>query len=141
MERCKIGAGVTILASQTTNPTNGSPHVYLFDCHSGDTHGIFGFYSAMGQVTSDTGIYYTTGAAAQSWKIVTTSLATRMNPFVTPWVDWYNTGTSAITPYFEILRDGSTTAFTDQEVWARRNSGGYIQLAILHGRSDLFHRK
>jgi hypothetical protein len=41
-----------------------------------------------------------------------------MNPFVTPWVDWYNTGTSAITPFFEILRDGSTTAFTDQEVWA-----------------------
>lgn len=118
LERCKLGAGVTVLASQTGNPTEASGQVYMFDCHSGDTHGMFGYYNALGQVTSDTGIYFTAGAAQQSWKIVTTSYATRMTPFITPSIDLYNTGTSAITPYLEILRDGSTTAFTDQEVWA-----------------------
>lgn len=117
-ERCKFGSGVTVLASQTSNPTRGSPWVWLSDCNSGDTHGIFGYYDGTGSVVSDTGIYFTSGAAAQSWKIVTTANATATNPFVTPWVDLYNTGTSAITPYFEILRDGSSTAYKDHEVWA-----------------------
>lgn len=117
-ERCKFGSGVTVLAPQSTNPTRGSPRAWVSDCSSGDTHGLFGYYDATGSVVSDTGIYYTSGAAAQSWKIVTNANCTRTNPFVTPWVDLYNTGTSAITPYFEILRDGSTTAYKDHEVWA-----------------------
>lgn len=117
-DRCKFGAGVTVLGSQTSNPTRGSPWAWVSDCSSGDTHGLFGYYDGTGSVVSDTGIYFTSGAAAQSWKIVTNSNCTATNPFVTPWVDLYNTGTSAITPYFEILRDGSTTAYKDHEVWA-----------------------
>jgi hypothetical protein len=117
-ERCKLGSGVTVLATQTGNPTLASTRAWVLDCASGDTQGFFGYYNAIGQVTSDTGIYYTGGAAAQSWKIVTSSLASFANPFVTPWVDLYHTGTSSITPRFEILRDGSSTAYTNAEVWA-----------------------
>jgi len=117
-QQCLIAGGVTPMASQTSNPTASSAKVWLFDCASGYTHGLFGYYDALGSVVSDTGIYYTTGAAAQSWKIVTTANSSFLNPFQTPWINFYNTGTSAITPYFEILRDGSTTAYQDDEVWA-----------------------
>lgn len=118
LDRCKLGSGVTVLAAQTSNPTLASASVLLLDCSSGDTHGIFGFYNALGSAVSDTGIYFTAGAAAQSWKIVTTANASFYHPFVTPPIEWYHTGTSAITPYLEILRDGSTTAYQNDEIWA-----------------------
>ena len=114
--QCKFGASATALGSGGTANGSGAS-VYVFDCSSGDTHGLFGYYDAFGSCVSDTGIYYTTGAAAQSWKIVTTANCSFYTPFVSPFVDFYNTGTSSITPRFEILRDGSTTAFQDDEVW------------------------
>lgn len=117
-ERCVFGSGVTVLATQSLNPTKASAKAWVFDCSSGDTHGLFGYYDALGSCISDTGIYFTAGAAAQSWKIVTTANAHFQTPFFAPWIDLYNTGTSAITPYFEILRDGSSTAYQNDEVWA-----------------------
>jgi hypothetical protein len=116
LSQCKFGAAVTVMATQTTTSL-ASAEVYVFDCASGDTHGFFGYYNALGSVVSDTGIYFTSGAAAQSWKIVTTGNCSYYTPFETPWFGYYNTGTSAITPYIEILRDGSTTAYQDDEVW------------------------
>ncbi len=114
--QCKLGSGYVMLATQT-NLNRSSAEVYVFDCASGDTHGLFGYANAMGSVVSDTGIYLTAGAAAQSWKIVTTAYCSFYTPFETPWFGYYNTGTSAITPYVEILRDGSATAYQDDEVW------------------------
>ena len=114
--QCKLGSGYVMLATQT-NLNRSSAEVYVFDCASGDTHGLFGYANAMGSVVSDTGIYLAGGAAAQSWKIVTTANCSFYTPFETPWFGYYNTGTSAITPYVEILRDGSATAYQDDEVW------------------------
>lgn len=114
--QCKLGSGYVMLATQT-NLNRSSAEVFVFDCASGDTHGLFGYANAMGSVVSDTGIYLTAGAAAQSWKIVTTANCSFYTPFETPWFGYYNTGTSAITPYVEILRDGSATAYQDDEVW------------------------
>lgn len=114
--QCKFGVNVTVMATQT--PANkSSAFVWAFDCSSGDTHGLFGYYDAFGSCVSDTGVYFTSGAAAQSWKITTTANCSLYTPFVSPFVDFYNTGTNSITPYFEILRDGSTTAFQNDEVW------------------------
>lgn len=114
--QCKFGNGVTVLAAQT--PANkGSGVVWLFDCSNTDTHGIFGYYDSFGSCVSDTGIYFTSGVAGQSWKIVTTANCSYYTPFVTPFVDWYNNSTTTITPYFEILRDGSTTPLQNDEVW------------------------
>jgi hypothetical protein len=116
------GAGASIL---------GNYELFVSDCSSGDTHGFFGYYTPQGQAVLDTGIYYTSGAAAASWAITTTSLATPASPFMTPWIDLYNTGTSAITPYIEILRNNdSTSAWNDAQVWievaAKTNSGGTL---------------
>lgn len=117
LTRCKLGTSFTLLATQT-NLNRSSAEVYAFDCSSGDTHGLLGYADAMGSVVSDTGIYFTAGAAAQSLKVVTTANCSFHTPFMAPWIDFYNSTLSAITPYFEVLRDGSTTAYQDDEVWA-----------------------
>lgn len=137
--QCKLGTAFTVLATQS--PANrSSSEVYLLDCASDDTHGLFGYYNAFGSVVSDTGIYVTSGAAAQSWKIVTTANCSLYTPFETPWLGYYNTVTTAITPYVEILRDGSTTAYQDDEVWldvmAKTNTGS-TQSALTTDRMTL----
>ena len=118
VERCIFGSGMTVLATQSTNPNLDSASVWMSDCLIG-TGRINGYYDALGSAIREPAIYYTGGAAgSESWKIVTTANVSYRLPFRTPWVDWYNTGTSAITPRFEILRDGSTTAYKDNEIWA-----------------------
>lgn len=122
--QCKFTAGVTPLATQTpANKSSGA--VYIFDCAvviSGQPDNTFtAYYDAFGSIVSDDNIYFTTGAAGQSWKVVSNpSNCSFYTPFVAPFVDWYNTNTStSVTPYFEILRDGATsqTAFKNDEVW------------------------
>lgn len=115
-DRCKFGSGVVVLAAQSTY--HGT-RVLVTDCSSGDTHNLFGYYDQFGSLTSDTGIYVTSGAAAQSWKIVTTANASFATPFISPPIPVYNTGTGSVTPYVEIARDGSTTAYQNDEVWLR----------------------
>ena len=137
--QCKLGAGVTVMATQT--PANkASAQVWVHDCSDGDTHGLFGYYDAFGSLTSDTGIYVTAGAAAQSWQIDTTANCSFGTPFVTPWVSLYNTGTAAITPRLEILRDGSTTAYTDVEVWGEfsvKDNAGFTHSTVYNDRQAL----
>jgi hypothetical protein len=101
---------------------------FIMDCSSGDTHGLFGYYNGQGALTSDTGIYVTSGAAQQSWKIVTTSNNSIERPFTSPWISYWNTATSSVTPYFDILNSGSSTAYKDNEVWAEfcaKTTSGY----------------
>ncbi len=117
LTRCKLGANYVALDSQSPG-NKGAASVLLRDCSSGDTHGIMHYADAFGSVVSDAGIYYTTGAAAQSWKVTTTANCSHATPFVTPWIAAYHSGVSSITPSLEILRDGSATAYQDDEVWS-----------------------
>lgn len=120
---CKLGAGVVPLGTQTV--TNQSTvEVELLDCSSGDEHYHHAYYNALGSMVVDTGIYANDGAKYDgtngcSWKIITSSLVSRANPFVTPWMSKHHAGTSAIIPRIEILRNGSATAYTDDEVWGQ----------------------
>lgn len=120
---CKLAAGVVPLAAQTV--TNQVPvEVELLDCSAGDEHYHHAYYNALGSMVVDTGIYANDGAKYDgtngcSWKIVTSGLASRANPFITPWVSKYHSAKSAITPRIEILRNGSATPFTDAEVWVQ----------------------
>lgn len=117
MYGCKLPSSFSMLATQThLNASSGE--VFIHDCAAGDTHGMFGHANALGSTLSDTGIYYTSGAAGQSWKVESTASASIFSPYVTPWISLYHTGTSSITPRLEILRDGSTTAYKDNAVWA-----------------------
>ena len=131
LERCRLHSSTTLMAAQTSNPTDVSGKVMMLDCNSGDTHGLFGYYDAYGSVVSDTTIKVTAGAAGQSWKITTTSAASFSHPFRTPWIELYNSGTSAITPSIEIMRhENSAAAYKDSEDWSEwlvKTDSGFTQ--------------
>lgn len=114
----KFGTSYTLIAASLSPANLGNAEVVAWDCHSGDTHGIVGHANAFGTMTSDTGIYFTSGAAGQSWKIVTTANCTFYTPYVSPWMSLWNETLSSMTPAVEILRDGSATAYQSDEVWA-----------------------
>lgn len=141
---CKLAAGVVPLAAQSI--TNQSAvEVELRDCSSGDTHYHFSYHNALGSLSVETGIYANDGAQYDgtnrcSWKIVTTAYASRQNPFQTPWVSKYHSGTSAITPSFEILRDGSASAYTDAQVWGEwsvKATAGSVKASIYNDRVSI----
>lgn len=117
--------------------------VNLYNCSQGDTHYQFGHFDALGSTLIETGIYEIDGASPDggttrtSWKIVATANAAFSTPYVSPWIDKYWDGTSAITPYLEMLRDGSATAFYDDEVWAEvsyQGVTGTTQATLVSGR-------
>ena len=119
---CKLGTSFVPLAPQT-NTNKSSAQVWIFDSSSSDQHYHLGYSDALGDLTMSTGIYANAGAKyygtnGYSWKIVTSAASSYYTPFVTPWIEQYHSATSAITPYIEILRDGSATAYQDDEVWA-----------------------
>lgn len=145
--RCKLGASVTPFATQT--PANkSSAHLYMFDCSVAESGGganlLFAYYDSFGSVVSDTGTYFTSGAAAQSWKITTTANCSYYTPFVTPWVDLYHSGTSAITPYFEVLRnDGTATKRYDDTAWAEfaaKKTSGEVTSTFYSDRCSLANK-
>lgn len=118
---CKLASGVSVMASQTV-PNKGSAQVYVFNCASGDEHYHLQHHDAFGSTTIDTGIYANDGAQYDgtnrcSWKIVTTANCSYYTPYVSPWINCYHSGASAITPSLEIVRSGSATAYNDNEVW------------------------
>jgi hypothetical protein len=119
---CKIPAGAVLLR-RTNNPNKASSEISLYNCASGDTHYHMAHADAMGDTIIETtivandGASYDGGTTKTSWKIATTANATFFTPYISPWFDKYHTGTSAITPYLEILRNDSTTAFDNDEVW------------------------
>jgi hypothetical protein len=114
LRQCKLPSTPTYLATQT-DKNFSSATLEVIDCAAGDTHGIYGYYAAVGSFSTDFTITYD---GEPSWKIETTADASPFIPFVTPWVGLHNTTLSSLTPRFEILRDGSTSAFQDDEVWA-----------------------
>ena len=114
---CQMPANAVVMAAQTSVPNLGSAHVFVYDSYNGDTHGQFEYHNAFGSIVSDRGIYYTSSSAAQSWKITTTANCTLETPFVSQPIPRFYAPASAITPYVEILRNTSTTEYTDAEVW------------------------
>lgn len=118
----KLGASFTALASQT--PSNkGAATVQLNNCSAGDEHYHFGYYDAFGEITCVESPYCNDGAKYDgtnpvSWRIITSSNASFYTPFVTPWIEKYHAGSSAITPFVEILNNASTAALQDNQVWA-----------------------
>lgn len=144
--QCKLGSGVTPLASQTRGLAGAE--VYINDCASGDTHYSFGYYNGIGSVVASASIYLSDGAAydgtnKHSWLITTTSNATPLTPFVTPWISRYHDETSAVTPSFEVVRDGSATAYKDHEVWGEwsyKGTSGYVTATVVDDAATVTNR-
>jgi hypothetical protein len=130
MTGCKVPATFT-LGSGAWNDSSGGSVLRMADCSSGDNHGLMRYETPQGSAVSDTTVKVTAGGAGQSWKITTESNVSMSHPFYSPWINLYHTGTSAISPYLEILRnDDSTTAYDNDEVWievlAKTTSGSTL---------------
>lgn len=121
--QCKLPTGYAAISASITGPAH--TEVLIYDSASGDTHYEFGHYDYWGNTTISTAICLNTTSGAaydvagnkHSWKIVGTN-ATYQTPYISPWISVYNESLSAVTPRLEILRDGSATAYNDDEVWA-----------------------
>lgn len=116
LTNCKLGTGVAWIVGQTTANRSGA-EVWVNDCHDGDTHTAIGHENSLGRTEISSAIYYTAGSAGVSWLVQTTPSASFYTPYRTPWFGVYNSNTSAVQPYIEILRNGSTSAYQDDEVW------------------------
>jgi hypothetical protein len=117
---CTLNASVTPLAALTVD---ASGEVLMLDCDDGDEHYHLRHYNFRGSTVISTSIVPSANAAtydgtnALSFVVAGNANASFGFPYQSPWIDVYHSGTSAITPYFEILRDGSSTAYTNGEVW------------------------
>lgn len=116
---CVIPSSYAIL-SGAGNLNKSGLEVLLTNCKAGATTGIHAYANALGSVTRNTTI--THDGESFSWKIDANSSASRAAPFRTPWI-WGQVDTGAsITPRFEILRNDSTSALTDAQVWCEQGA-------------------
>jgi hypothetical protein len=139
---CKFGSGVTIMAAVTTVPNRGSVSVTAYNCNAGDVNYDFYHGDAFGSTTVSATIYATAGAQTAatgvSYKVITTANCSFYTPYVGPWIAKPQTSVgSAVTPSFEILRDGSATAYQDDEVWGEwsyQGTTGYPLAVFVNDR-------
>lgn len=118
LSQCRLGSDYRFIDPSSTPASLANAEIYVNDCASGDEQGLFAYANQLGSVVSDASVKYTGGVAGQSWKITTTALASLYSPFRTPWVSKYNASTGTpFTPRLEVLRDGSATAYNNDEVW------------------------
>lgn len=140
--QCKLPTSYVVHSTLTTDSKAGL-EIILHDCAVGDTHGEWGHYTSQGSTILEGTIKFTSGAAGKSWKITTNGNASYEHPYQTPWIDYYNTATSTVTPYFEIFRDANTTAYQNDEVWAEftvKNAGTSVLPAYLRDRCTLANK-
>jgi hypothetical protein len=137
---CKLGAGVVIQSAAATVTTRAAGIVEAYDCNSGDNHYAYYHGTAYGETTAVTSIYATAGATTGgtgiSYKVVTASTASYYNPYVGPWIAKPNTGTSAVTATFEVLRDASATAYQNDEIWGEWQYKGTASSVLLTTVND-----
>jgi len=100
------GEGLEVLVSNSSDADIN----YNLEHHneSGNTTVSVTIYATAGNTYDGTNPY--------SIKVTGTN-ATESRPYISPWMAIYNSDTSAITPYLDLIRDGITTAYQDDEVW------------------------
>jgi hypothetical protein len=120
---CKVRSAVVPLVTAATVLNRGNVEVWMFNCSSADTHFHMFHGDAFGTTTVSDTIYADDGAKYDGTNGCSWVITTRANncsfytPYVSPWIDKYHAGTSAITMSLECLRDGNTTVYDNDEVW------------------------
>jgi hypothetical protein len=140
---CKVPTGIYTIDSVV--PNKGSVAVWVFNCDDGDEHFRFAHYDPFGSTVAQTTIYANDGAKYDgsngcAWVVTSTAYCSFYTPYLSPWIDKYHNGTSAITPSLEILRDGSAAAYQNDEVWGEfsyQGTSGSTQATIASDRMAL----
>lgn len=117
---CSLHASATVLG---TMANEADTEVFLHDCAVGDVHYGFAHYSFLGFTEISTSIYVTNGATDgatnYSWYVSGSLNATFRSPYRSPYMHAFNSNiATSITPRLEILREGSATAFNNDQVWS-----------------------
>lgn len=120
MRRCKLSSNGSIFTGSFTGAT---PSVILENCDSGNTTYRNEFHNNYGDLTTEITNTLSTasggannGVQKYSWKVVTTSNATKLHPFGTPLFGYREVTTgSAITKNVEVI--SSNTCNNDQ-IWS-----------------------
>jgi hypothetical protein len=133
---CKLGS-TNILYSPSIN----GAEAYLYDCAVGDEHYHLIHENYQGKTIISSSIYANDNIADVdlSW-VVTGTNASLQNPYQAPAISVHHTGTSAITPFLEILRNGSSTAYKDNEVWSDwsyKGTSGSTKATIVNDAAPL----
>lgn len=116
---CILPSSYAVL-SGAGNLNESGVEVLLTNCKAGSTSGIHLYANALGSMQTNTTI--THDGESYSWKIDANASASRAVPFRAPWI-WGQVDTGAsITPRFEILRNDSTSALTDAQVWCEQGA-------------------
>jgi hypothetical protein len=126
------------------SPTGYRGHVTAYDCAvaADDSHIVIHDVNYVGSTITNTSIYATDnlGDSNLSWWVQSTANATKANPYYSPWISVYHSGTSAITPYLECVRSGSSTAYNEDEVWVevlvKDVGSGSTRANLYSNRSD-----
>lgn len=144
---CRFHASVTRLSS--LSPLNqSSVEAWFYNSQFGDTLSLLEHHNALGSTTVSADVYANDGKTYDgtnrcSWKVASTAYATFWAPYVSPWLDRAFIPAStpvAIDPYFECLRDGSATAFQNDEVWPEmsyQGTSGSVLASFASGRKGL----
>lgn len=120
-----------VVRAATSPATLASSEVWANDSSVSDVHINAQYQNAYGYMATSN-VRYADGNISGNvgWRVITSAECNDKNPFYTPWMDWLNDATSAITPYIEIARDFSATPFTDAQIWlevqAKTTSGSNI---------------
>ena len=115
---CPMHASTTVFSPTIAS----SGDVYLHDCAAGDVHYAFQHWHYSGNTISSTAYSASGGAKydgtnGYAW-VITGTNATPARPYYSPWVEVYHSGTSAITPTVEAVRDGSATKYNNDVFWS-----------------------
>jgi len=121
LNQCKLASGVALVGTLAGDMIT----VWMNDCAFGDVQYSFGHYNYYGNTISTVAIYENDADGA-AYKIDDTKIGWRITglhgtyatPYRSPWVDVYNEGVAAVTPRFEIAREGSATAYNNDVAWA-----------------------
>lgn len=114
------------LHASATFPNGGTVETNecrVFNCAAGDNHYAMSHKDYWGSTNVLTSKYVTADGASYDgtnkacWVVAGSTRATVNHPYKSPWIEVYHDGVAAITPYLEILRDGSATPYTNAEVW------------------------
>ena len=143
LENCKLASGVVRIAAQT-NATSAN-EVIVINCDSGDNHYLGEHHNALGSTVVSASIYANDGPSYDgtnrySLLVTSTAAARYWAPYVSPWFGAYHSGTSAITPRIEVLRDGSATAWNDDQLWGEwsyQGTTGFTLATLVNDRRAL----
>jgi hypothetical protein len=140
---CRINSAATVWVP-TLEPAGD---VYLFDTWSDDSQYVLAHYNIHGQTITASDIYLNVdpkatydGTNIVSWLVSGNTAADVGDPYITPWINVYNSTLAALTPRLELIRNNTSTAYNNAALWpdfGYKGTSSSTIATIYSGRSNM----